>query len=94
MRTSTSEGRHGIQWTAGMQIDDLEFADDLALISHSHQEMQMKTTSAAADSSSIGLNTHEGKSSILKYNMENTNTITLDREDVETFTYLVSIIDE
>ncbi|VDP43550.1 unnamed protein product [Schistosoma margrebowiei] len=33
MKTSTSEGKRGIQWTAQNQLDDLNFADDLALLS-------------------------------------------------------------
>ncbi|VDO88438.1 unnamed protein product [Schistosoma margrebowiei] len=44
MKTSTSEGKHGIQWTSRMQLDDLDFADDLALLSQSQQQMQEKTT--------------------------------------------------
>ncbi|VDO83713.1 unnamed protein product [Schistosoma margrebowiei] len=58
MTTSTSEGKHGIQWTARMQMDDLNFAHDLALLSHTQQQKQGKTTSVAA----IGLNIHKGKS--------------------------------
>ncbi|VDO47731.1 unnamed protein product [Schistosoma margrebowiei] len=64
MKTSTSEGRHGIQWTAQNQLDDLDFANDLALLSHTHKQI---------------------------------NPITLDGEtleDVESSTYLGSIIDE
>ncbi|VDO60767.1 unnamed protein product [Schistosoma margrebowiei] len=53
MRTSTSEGKHGIQWTAQNQLDDLDFADDLTLLSHTHEQMQTKTASAAAVSESI-----------------------------------------
>ncbi|VDP22349.1 unnamed protein product [Schistosoma margrebowiei] len=60
MKASTSEGKHGIQWTARMQLDDLDFADDLALLSQTQQQMQM-TTSVAADSAAIGLNIHKGK---------------------------------
>ncbi|VDO50251.1 unnamed protein product [Schistosoma margrebowiei] len=45
--TSTSEGKHGLQWTSRMQLDDLDFADDLALLSQTQQQMQ-KTTSVAA----------------------------------------------
>ncbi|VDO79471.1 unnamed protein product [Schistosoma margrebowiei] len=29
METSTSEGKHGIQWISRMRLDDLDFADDL-----------------------------------------------------------------
>ncbi|VDP43917.1 unnamed protein product [Schistosoma margrebowiei] len=52
MKTSTSEGKHGIQWTAQNQINDLDFADDQALLSHTHEQMQMKTASVAALSAS------------------------------------------
>ncbi|VDP52853.1 unnamed protein product, partial [Schistosoma margrebowiei] len=59
--------------------------------------MQIKTTSVASVSASVGLNIHKGKTKVLKYNTENSNPITLDGEtleDVESFTYLRSIIDE
>ncbi|VDO78796.1 unnamed protein product [Schistosoma margrebowiei] len=97
MKTSTSEGKHGIQWTAQNQLDDLDFADDLALLSHTHEQMQMKTASVAAVSASVGLNIHKGKIKDLKFKVENSNPITPDGktlEDVESFTYLGSIIDE
>ncbi|VDP51775.1 unnamed protein product [Schistosoma margrebowiei] len=72
MKTSTSEKKHDIQWTAQHQLDDLDFADDLALLSRTHEQMQINTA-------------------------ENSNPITPDGEtleDVESFTYLRSIIDE
>ncbi|VDP36339.1 unnamed protein product [Schistosoma margrebowiei] len=97
MKTSTSEGKHGIQQTAQNQLDYLDFADDLALLSHTHEQMQMKTTSVAAVSVSLSLNMHNGKIKVLEYNTENSNPVTLDGEnleDVEFFTYLGSIIDE
>ncbi|CAH8640725.1 unnamed protein product [Schistosoma rodhaini] len=77
-----------------MQLDDLDFADDLALLSHTQQQMQEKTTSVAA---AVGLIMNKGKSNYLLYNTACTDQITLDREaleDVETFTYPCSIIDE
>ncbi|KAH9584728.1 Laminin subunit gamma-1 [Schistosoma haematobium] len=88
MKTSTSEGKHGIQRTARMQLDDLDFEDHLALLS---------TTSVATASEAVGLNIHKGKSKILRYNTACTNPITNDGEDLEDvkiFTYLGSIIDE
>ncbi|VDO55545.1 unnamed protein product [Schistosoma margrebowiei] len=97
MKTSTSEGKHRIQWTARNQLEDLDFADDLALLSHAHEKLQMKATSVAAVSVSMGLNIHKGKSNVLNYNTENTNPVALDgktMEAVESFTYLRSIIDE
>ncbi|VDP25561.1 unnamed protein product [Schistosoma margrebowiei] len=97
MKTSTSEGKHGIQWTARNQLDDLDFADNLALLSHTHEQMQTKTASVAADSASVGLSIHKGKTKVLKFKAEKNNLITLDGETleiVESFTYLGSIIDE
>ncbi|VDO53658.1 unnamed protein product [Schistosoma margrebowiei] len=61
-------GKHGIQQTARMQLNDLEFADDLTLLSHTQQQMQDKTTIAAAASAAVGLNIHKDKSKILRYN--------------------------
>ncbi|VDP76857.1 unnamed protein product [Schistosoma curassoni] len=79
------------------QLDDLDFAHDLALLSHTHEQMQIKSASVAAVSESVDLNIHKGKTKVLKYNTENVNPTTLDGEtleDVESFTYLRSIIDE
>ncbi|VDP60649.1 unnamed protein product [Schistosoma curassoni] len=97
MKTSTYEGKHGIQWASRMQLDDLELADDLALLSQTQQQMQEKTISVAAASAAVGLNIYKGKSRIPRYNTECTNPIKTDGEyleDVKTFTYLGSIIDE
>ncbi|VDP42960.1 unnamed protein product [Schistosoma margrebowiei] len=94
MKTSTFEG---IQWTAQNQLDDLDFLGDPAHLSHTHEQMLIKTASVAEVSASVGLTIHNGKTKILKFNTENSNPITLDgdtQEDVESFTYLGSIIDE
>ncbi|VDP61829.1 unnamed protein product [Schistosoma mattheei] len=80
-----------------MQLDDLDFTDDLTLLSHTQQQMQEKTTSVAAVSAVVGLNIHKGKSMILRYNTACTNPITIDGEELEDLkasTYLGSIIDE
>ncbi|VDP31752.1 unnamed protein product [Schistosoma curassoni] len=97
MKTSTSEGKHGIQWTARIQLDDLDFADDLALLSQTQQQMQEKTTIVTAVSTAVGLSIHKGKSKILRYNTARTNPLTIDGKDlkdVKTFTYLGIITDE
>ncbi|VDP21931.1 unnamed protein product [Schistosoma margrebowiei] len=72
-----------------MQLDDLDFTDDLTLLSQTQQQMQEKTTSVAAASVAVGLNIHKGKSRILRYNTACANPITIDGdiEDVKTFTF-------
>ncbi|VDO81152.1 unnamed protein product [Schistosoma margrebowiei] len=97
MKTSTYEEKHGIQWTAQNQLDDLNIADDLALLSHTNQQIQIKTVGVATVSASVGLNIHKGKTKVLKFKAENSNPVTpggKTLEDVESFTYLGSIIDE
>ncbi|VDO76271.1 unnamed protein product [Schistosoma mattheei] len=80
-----------------MQLDDLNFADDPTLLSQTQQQMWKKMTSVVAASAAVGLNIHKGKSKTLRYNTPCTTPITIDGEDLEdvrTFTYLDSIIDE
>ncbi|VDP68344.1 unnamed protein product [Schistosoma curassoni] len=59
--------------------------------------MQEKKTSLATTSAAGGLNIHKGESKILRYNSACNNRITIDGEDLEdvnTFTYLGSIIEQ
>ena len=44
MKITTTGRNNGIQWTLWMHFDDLDFADDLALLSHNHSLVQDKTT--------------------------------------------------
>ncbi|VDP55006.1 unnamed protein product [Schistosoma margrebowiei] len=58
--------------------------------------MQTKTASVAAVSASVGFNIHKGKTKVLKFKAENNNPTTLDGEtleNIESFTYLGSIIE-
>ncbi|VDO51994.1 unnamed protein product [Schistosoma margrebowiei] len=43
MKTSTSQEKHGIQWTTWMQLNSLSFADDPALLCHTKQQIQVMT---------------------------------------------------
>ncbi|VDO57578.1 unnamed protein product [Schistosoma margrebowiei] len=74
----------------------LDFADDLALLSHIQQRMQERMISVAAASAAVVLNIHKGKTKICRYRTAFTNPITIDEdlEDIKTFTYLSSIINE
>ncbi|KAK7095834.1 hypothetical protein V1264_005198 [Littorina saxatilis] len=98
MKASTAQKRNGIQWTLWTQLDDLDFADDVALLSHTQQQMQEKTRTAANNSARFGLNIHKGKSKVLRTNATaNTTPITLNGEalqEVDNFTYLGSVVDK
>ena len=47
-RQSTAGQRTGIQWTFTKQLEDLDFADDISLLSHKHQDAQEKLCRVAA----------------------------------------------
>lgn len=58
MRKTTENRWHGIQWSLWTQLDDLNFAEDLALLSHSQQQMQYKTSDLDTTSSQPRLHIH------------------------------------
>ncbi|VDP70232.1 unnamed protein product [Schistosoma curassoni] len=79
-----------------MQLDDLYISDDSALLSHTHQQIQMKIVGEAAVSDVVGFNIHK-KTNILKFHTDITNQVTLDGEDLdelECLMYLSNIIDK
>ena len=44
MRRTTEDRSRGIRWTLFPTMEDLDFADDLALVSHTQEDVQEKTT--------------------------------------------------
>ena len=44
MKSITENKKNGIQWTLWSQLDDLDYADDLALLSHNREQAQEKAT--------------------------------------------------
>lgn len=95
MKTTTEVRRNGIQWTLWTQLEDLDFADELALLLHNHHQLQEKTTLLAETSAQVGLNIHKGKTKIMRMNTNRGEPITLEEtqlKEVESFSYLGSII--
>ncbi|VDP16559.1 unnamed protein product [Schistosoma margrebowiei] len=92
---TTSDRKHRIQWTVRIELDHLDFVDDLTFPSYTREQIKVNTANVTAASASVDLNIHKGRGKVLRCNMENTNPLILDGEpleDVETFTYLNSII--
>ena len=44
MRRTVGEGENGIRWKLTSKLDDLDFADDVALLSSKRQHIQDKTS--------------------------------------------------
>jgi len=97
MKTTTTDRNNGIQWTLATQLDDLDFADDLALLSHSQKQMQEKTTHLETTSAGTGLNINKKKTELLKINTASSTPVTVNGEpikEVDSFVYLGSIVDK
>ena len=73
MKTTTTDRNNGIKWTHWLQLDHLDFADDLALLSHNHSLMQDKTTLLETTSAGTGLKINRKKTELMKMNCQCTS---------------------
>ncbi|GFS00157.1 hypothetical protein ElyMa_004547200 [Elysia marginata] len=90
MRRSTEGKLQGIQWTPTSQLEDLHFADDIALLSHIHQQMQETTTTLNTTSKSLRLKVNKNKTKILGLKTNNNRPVAVENEELEnvaSFTY-------
>ena len=97
MKTTTTGRNNGIQWTLWTQLDVLDFADDLTLLSHNHTQMQDKTTRLAETSAGTGLKINKRKTELMKINATARAPVTVGGEpirEVESFVYLGSVVDK
>ena len=95
MKTTMEGSRTGVQWTLLSQLHDLDFADDLALLSHIQRHAQDKVHSLPTTAEMASLNINKSKTKIMRINSTNQALIKLDNEDIEnvsSFTYLGSVI--
>jgi hypothetical protein len=96
LKTTTANKNNGIQWTLWKQLDDLDFADDLALLSHNCKQMQDKTTCLERNSAQLGLKINQQKTELIKINTTAGTPITANGEtvkEVQSFVYLGSVVD-
>ena len=95
MRQTTSDRPRGIRWTLLSTLEDLDYADDLALVSHTHQHMQEKTTCLSMFAQQVGLKINQKKTKVMMLNVRNPLPIKVNGEDLPTteeFTYLGSTV--
>ena len=71
VRQRTQDKNRGIHWNLFTNLDDLDFADDLALLSHTHYHIQEKTNRLHIYAKQVGL----------MINNRNTEVMTLKVQD-------------
>jgi hypothetical protein len=95
MRNTTADKARGIQWSLFSQLEDLDFADDLAILSTTHRHLQEKTDRLERFGKQTGLNINTSKTQVMFINPKQEEDITVNGEPLETveeFTYLGSVI--
>ena len=93
MTNTVGKGKRGLQWTFAKRLEDLDFADDIALLSQRCLDMQQKTEDTADCAKQIGMETNVPKTKHLRMNATSSERIQLhgaDIEEVEEFSYLGS----
>ena len=95
MRQCTTGYRTGIQWTFTKQLEDLDFADDVTLLSHRKKDAQEKLSRMAEEAKKTGLNINIGKTEVMRINNRQQDPIQLQQEnikEVDKFVYLGSVV--
>ena len=95
MKESLEGNKTGIQWTFNETLEDLDFADDVVLLSQRFKDMQIKTNTIYTQAQKIGLKMNMAKTKTMRLNSKESSLIKLgDREleDVMEFSYLGSSI--
>ena len=93
LRQVTSGVRRGIRWTLTSVLEDLDYADDIVLLAHRHQDMQDKTNGLATTAGNLGLRINIKKTRHLRMSSRNNESILVNGEvvdEVDHFTYLRS----
>ena len=91
----TNNRKRGLRWKLTSVLEDLDYADDVALISSRFADLQEKTDRLIATASVVGLRIYPRKTT-LRMNHRCTDCTKIEGEeveDVESFLYLGSVLD-
>ena len=85
----------GIRWNFTTKLEDLDFADDLALLSSKFHDIQQKTQSLHENAIRVGLKINIKKTKVMRLNSNIREQVQIDGktiDDVDTFTYLGGVV--
>ena len=95
MRQATAGRRTGIQWTFTKQLEDLDYADDISLLSDRYQADQEKLCGVAEEEEKTGFQINIGKTEVMRVNNKKQDPVRLHQErikEVDKFVYLGSVV--
>ena len=98
LRSRTTEGRKTVlRWKFTSIVEDLDFADDIALLSSRYVDIRDKTSRLADEAARVGLKINAKKSKVMRVNAKNDQRIDINGkqvEEVEEFVYLSGLLDK
>ncbi len=77
----------GIIWTFTESLGDLDFADDISLLAHSHIDIQNKTEKLVRNAAKVGLYVNKYKTKTMRNNGQAADPVRIG-QDVTYFTYM------
>lgn len=95
MRKMVGGRKRGIQWGLRDRLEDLDFADDICLLSSRFSDMEGKLRGLQEEAKTVGLHINVKKTKEMRLNTRTEGTLSVDGKDieqVETFTYLGSVV--
>lgn len=96
MNKATSH-RRGITWGLQGRLEDLDYADDICLLTHTFSDMQSKLSLVQETASHAGLKINIGKTKTMRINVNNVQLLSVQNQsldEVESFCYLGSLLDK
>ena len=97
MTKTVENNNNGIRWNFTTVLEDIDFADDLALLSSTKTHIQKKVDRLNKHSKAIGMKTSIKKTKLMRYNAKDQTPVSIDGKDVEdadSFTYLGAIVNK
>ena len=91
MRKTTKDKHTGLRWKLIIKLEDLDFADDIALLSPTQQMMQRKTCKLQEQAARAELRVSNKKSKVMRINGKSTQPVTVNgqnRDETSKFTCL------
>ena len=95
MRQTTQDKNRGIHWNLFTNLDDLDFADDLALLSHTHSHIQEKTNRLQTYAKQVGFTINKRKTEVMTLNVQDPAPVKVEEDplpNTDQFTYLGSTV--
>ena len=92
MRETTLGTKADIKWTFTETLDNLDFTDDIVLLSHCYGDIQSKSKNLAINAGKIGLKINTKKTKPLRNNSETADPITFGGNIIEEVTEYLLIL--